>query len=134
MSEAKVKQSLANLGRALISLGDLVKKQNGEDYIVDATIQRFEYTYELLWKTLKRCLQYEGITTQTPKDTLKKAFAIHWLNNETVWLDMQSDRNITSHVYNEKDVEKIYKRVKKRYYSEILATYELLQERYKDLT
>jgi nucleotidyltransferase substrate binding protein (TIGR01987 family) len=133
MSEAKIKQSMANLGKALISLGDLVQKQNGEDYIVDATIQRFEYTYELLWKTLKRCLEYEGITTQTPKEALKKAFAIHWLKDEAVWLDMHSDRNLTSHVYNEKDVEKIYMRVKTRYYSEILVTYELLQDRYKSL-
>ncbi|MBF0444790.1 MAG: nucleotidyltransferase substrate binding protein [Magnetococcales bacterium] len=133
MSEAKVKQSLANLDKALKSLGELVQKQNGEDYIVDATIQRFEYTYELLWKTLKRCLQYEGISSQTPKETLKKAFAIHWLKDEAVWLDMHSDRNLTTHVYNEKDVEKIYLRIKNIYYSEILATYELLLNRYKDL-
>ncbi|MBF0383361.1 MAG: nucleotidyltransferase substrate binding protein [Magnetococcales bacterium] len=79
MSKTKIKQSMANLGNALSSLGKVVNEQNGKDYIVDATIKRFEYTYETMDKTLKRCLEYEGIKVLTPKETLKKAFAIHWL-------------------------------------------------------
>jgi nucleotidyltransferase substrate binding protein (TIGR01987 family) len=77
---------MVNLGNALISLGKVVNEQNGEDYIADTTRKRFELTYESMWKTLKRCLEYEGVKALTPKETLKKAFAIHWLKNEAIWL------------------------------------------------
>ncbi|MBF0383360.1 MAG: hypothetical protein HQL69_20265 [Magnetococcales bacterium] len=46
---------------------------------------------------------------------------------------MHNDRNLTSHVYNKAEVEKVYARIKNRHYSEMLATYELLQNRYVDL-
>ena len=36
----------------------------------DGTIQRFEFTFELMWKTLRIALQDSGINVKTPKESL----------------------------------------------------------------
>ncbi|MCA1370308.1 nucleotidyltransferase substrate binding protein [Bradyrhizobium sp. BRP14] len=40
----------------------------------EGTIHRFEITIELMWKTLKRALEYEGVGPKTPRESLKEAF------------------------------------------------------------
>jgi nucleotidyltransferase substrate binding protein (TIGR01987 family) len=70
---------------------------------MDATIQRFEFTFELLWKTLRRFLQQEGVDTASPKNTLRHAYRRGILDQEQLWLDMLRDRNRSSHVYDEEN-------------------------------
>ena len=41
----------------------------------DATIQRFEFTFELVWKALQLYLEHQGQECGSPRATLKKAFA-----------------------------------------------------------
>ncbi len=113
MSETKIKQSLANLEKALAKLNDALSLENPDQLSIDGTIQRFEFTLELFWKTLKRILENEGVHTDTPKAVLKEAFQLGWLHNETAWLQMLNDRNQTSHVYDEKMAKRIYLDIKK---------------------
>lgn len=44
------------------------------EYVRDATIQRFEFTYELAWKTLKAYFASQDITVLSPKETLQTAY------------------------------------------------------------
>lgn len=85
----------------------------------DGVIQRFEFTFELLWKCLKIYLLQEGIDSKTPRDSLKSAFKIGIIENEAAYLDMLEDRNKTSHIYDSVEAEKIFERVKNTYLSEI---------------
>jgi nucleotidyltransferase substrate binding protein (TIGR01987 family) len=39
----------------------------------DGAIQRFEYTYELVWKTLKKVLSFNGIEANSPRDVFREA-------------------------------------------------------------
>ena len=39
----------------------------------DASIQRFEFTFELAWKTMRRILKYKGILINSPRDTIREA-------------------------------------------------------------
>jgi len=112
MSELKIKQSFDNLGKALLRLEEAVNTPHPNSLIVDGTIQRFEFTIELYWKALKRLLAQEGIETTTPRETLKEAYQIKWLNDETAWLQMLKDRNETSHIYNEAMAQRIYNNIK----------------------
>ena len=64
---------MTNLENALSRLGEALQIENPDQLYVDGTIQRFEFTLELYWKTLKRLLATEGIETDTPKTTLKEA-------------------------------------------------------------
>ncbi len=110
---------------ALQKLQDAFKKlKEGAEEAVDeldkdGVIQRFEFTFELLWKCLKIHLLQEGIDSKTPRDCLKSAFKIGIIENEAAYLDMLEDRNKTSHIYDSVEAEKIFERVKNIYLPEI---------------
>ncbi len=89
----------------------LAHKADPDRLIIDATIQRFEFTFELCWKTLKRFLEVEGIVVKSPRQTLMEAYQMGWLNDEEEWLQMIEDRNLTSHVYREEIADQIYARI-----------------------
>lgn len=98
---------------------------------IDGTIQRFEFTIELYWKTLKRLLEVEGIETKTPREALKHAYAVDWLQDEQLWLQMLPDRNETSYVYNEEKAKQIYKNIV-GYFPEMENTFKILLGKHKE--
>ncbi len=81
----------------------------------DGVIQRFEFTFELLWKTLKIVLKDEGILCISPKHCLKEAFKFGLISDEESYLNMLEDRNLTTHIYNKEDSEKVFLRIKNEY-------------------
>lgn len=130
LSNRKAIQSLSNLGKALGRLEEALNEDDMNSLYIDGTIQRFEFSLELYWKTLKRLLAEEGIETKTPRETLKQAFAIDWVKNEHVWLQMLRDRNETSYIYDEEKARKIYGNIMD-YFPEMKLTFELLIEKYQ---
>ena len=133
MSARKLRDSLNNLERSLRKLEEAVRIPKNNPLVAEGTIQRFEYVFELHWKTLKRALSYEGRITTTPRETLKEAYAIGWLENETIWLDMLDCRNTTSHLYLDDElVEETYQKIV-TYYPEIERVFLLLMRRYEDV-
>jgi nucleotidyltransferase substrate binding protein (TIGR01987 family) len=88
------------------------------DLVRDATIQRFEFTFETVWKALKLFLEHQGHECPGPRPTLKNAFAEKLIPNEDeadTWLAMLEDRNLTSHAYDETLARGIYGRIVKDY-------------------
>lgn len=84
----------------------------------DAVIQRFEFSFELVWKGLKLYLERQGHECGGPRPTLKKAFAeglIATPEEADVWLQMLDDRNLTSHAYDEALATRIYQHVVRDY-------------------
>ena len=78
--------------------------QPESDLIRDASIQRFEFTFEVVWKTLNLYLKRQGHECGGPRPTLKKAFAENLISTPEeadVWLRMLEDRNFRSHAYDE---------------------------------
>lgn len=77
--------------------------------IIDATIHRFEFTFELFWKALKKKL-LDDFDTETfgPRQVLQQAYANKLINDEETWLKMLQDRNLMSHVYQEQLADKVY--------------------------
>jgi nucleotidyltransferase substrate binding protein (TIGR01987 family) len=65
----------------------------------EGAIQRFEYTLELAWKTLKDFLEESGlvISPVTPRQVFKDAFAAGILPDGQIWIDMLNSRNLLSH-------------------------------------
>jgi len=78
----------------------------------DGTIQRFEFTVELLWKTLKAILSYQGIECYSPRDCIKKAYRYGIIDDDEIFLDMLEDRNLSSHIYSQTTAEEIFERIK----------------------
>lgn len=83
-----------------------VREGNG-DIVLDVAAKRFEFTYEMAWKALKRMLDYLGIDARAPRQVFKEAYAQGLLADEQVWLDMIEMRNLSSHVYDEHEISRI---------------------------
>ena len=98
---AELHRSFHQLRHAVDRLREALAQPEENPLVVDGTIQRFEFTIELFWKAIKRLLAYEGIETNTPRETVQQAYQAGWLEDETAWLEMLRARNQTSHAYNE---------------------------------
>lgn len=87
--------------------------------IKDGVIQRFEFTTELAWKTLREYLIDQGyVELNSPKSVLNQSFVIGLFSDERVWLNIINDRNMTSHIYDEKTADEIFQRIKNQYVEE----------------
>lgn len=99
--------------KVLISLEAIYLKQVQDDRSnVDATIRRFEFTFELLGAFLKDYFSERDIELNYPKEVLQKAFSVNLINNEDIWVRMLKDRNLTSHTYDERLADEIYNRIR----------------------
>ncbi|MDC3415210.1 nucleotidyltransferase substrate binding protein [Terrihalobacillus insolitus] len=126
MSQEMINQSLVNLGKALNRLEEAVEGPVENQLMIDGVIQRFEFTIEQFWKTLKRILKSEGIQTSTPKESLQQAYKVGWINDEKMWLSMLKDRNLTSNTYDENVANEIYQRIK-LYTPEMRRIYNIIK-------
>lgn len=121
MGAHELKLTIEQFGQALTRLDEVLQRSPElDDIVIDATIQRFEFTIELCWKSLKRKLAIEGIETTTPRTTLQQAFVANWIDNEAIWLEMLKDRNLTSHTYREEQAKMIYGRIPQ--YAQVMRT------------
>lgn len=78
---------------------------------IDAAIHRFELTMDLFEKLLRDLLETKGVLVQYPKDVLREAYRGHLIDDEKTWLSMLQDRALTSHAYDEKLADQIYKHI-----------------------
>jgi len=118
--------ALNRLNKALAKLKEGTERAS-DDLAEDGVIQRFEFTFELLWKTLKIFLEENGVVARTPRDVFKEAFRLDWLgDNEEVFLNMLEDRNKTVHIYDEKTSRQIFTRIKEDYVGAIETVLEKL--------
>lgn len=97
--------------------------------IVDGTIQRFEFCFELAWKLAKAILNYNGIEVEIPRLVIKEAFKAKLIQDGEGWIDMLEDRNKTSHIYDEKAALKIYNKIKDSHFS-LLEDFEKRVSKY----
>ena len=99
--------------KALLSLEAIYLKPMQDDRSNgDATIQRFEFTFELAWKFLKDYFLERDLELHYPKEVIQEAFNVNLIDDEVLWIKMLKDRNMTSHTYDEKLADEIYKRIK----------------------
>lgn len=77
----------------------------------DAAIQRFEFCFELAWKSIQERVRVEGLDCQSPKGCFKLAFKSGWIPDENGWLTMLEDRNRTTHTYDEELAKEVYRRL-----------------------
>lgn len=122
------KDYFESLGEAVARLGEVLQQPDlkKNDFLQDATIQRFEFCIELYWKVLKKFLAYEEVETTTPKDVVSKAYQFGLVDNEKIWLQMLHDRNKTSHVYKQEEAKRVFNNIV-TYWPSIEANYENLK-------
>lgn len=101
--DVRWRRRFANFGRAHALLSEAL--EHGPAMLSplekEGVVQRFEYTLELAWKTIKDYLEAEGavISPVTPRVVLKAAFEARILADGLVWIQMLDHRNLLSHTY-----------------------------------
>jgi nucleotidyltransferase substrate binding protein (TIGR01987 family) len=108
-------QRFANYKKALQKLKEAaaLDLENMSDLEKEGMIQRFEYTHELAWNTLRDFLRYQGVVTQMigSRDTTREAFSSGIIRSGDIWMEMIKSRNLTSHTYNEDTANAIFSRI-----------------------
>ena len=93
----------------------LQEKEN--DIVIDGTLHRFEFTFELAWKTIKDYLEYSGIVDGigSPREIIKTAYANGIIEDGESWIKMMLARNSLSHLYDKEKSREIYVEIKDIY-------------------
>lgn len=107
MDLERLNERIADFLRGAHQLERAVAQAKSE-FMRDATIQRFEFCYELAWKMLKLKLEQEGISVLTPRQALREALQAGLIEDGNVWSEIQRYRNLTSHTYDETLAEDVY--------------------------
>ena len=101
MSDERFDLALAHFQKALARLHDALAQLETE-FIRDAVIQRFEFTFETAWKAMYRWLRARGVDLdEDAYATIPEAFKRRLISDAQRWGDMRKYRNLTSHTYNE---------------------------------
>jgi nucleotidyltransferase substrate binding protein (TIGR01987 family) len=116
ISDARWRERFGDYKKAVRRMQDALKKESFSELEKDGVIQRFEFTFELAWKTLKDYLEDQSfIDISSPKKAIRKAFESGTIADGNIWIEMQEDRNRMSHIYNQSESEKIFKNIKDKY-------------------
>ncbi|MBI4235431.1 nucleotidyltransferase substrate binding protein [Candidatus Peregrinibacteria bacterium] len=107
---------LQEFEKALTTLKEALDLFDIDNILVrDATIKRFEYSYELCWKTSKVYLKEQrGDLVIAPKECFR-ALGKHGIlapKEVEIALNMVDDRNETTHAYGERFIRALYPRIK----------------------
>ena len=110
-------ERLKNLENALKRLKEGIEIPNPDTLQIDGILQRFEFTFELSWKTIKDYLEYEGFSEKigSPREIIQQAFKQHIIEDGDGWIKMMLARNSLSHLYDEETSRKIYNEIKEKY-------------------
>lgn len=111
--EIEMSLILTPLEKALTALSEALAAEK-TSLNRDATIQRFEYSFELTWKLLKRYLsENASLKEGSIKNVFRESAKLGLLNHVENWFEYLQARNLTSHTYNEKTAEATYEAAKK---------------------
>jgi len=101
-------QRFSNFKKALVKLDSAAKKSSRSELEQEGLIQRFEYTYELAWSTLKDFFEYQGYTEISgSRDAFKLAIERGLIQDGKEWMKMIENRQRTSHTYNQETADDI---------------------------
>lgn len=127
----RFKQRLEEFSNALERLKEGLTKSADDDLYIDGILQRFEFTFELSWKTIKDYMEYQGIIPKigSPREIIKTGFAEGIIEDGEAWIKMMLSRNTLSHIYDEITSRNIYKEIKNEY----VELFEKLENKLKAL-
>lgn len=111
-----------NALRRLEEAGDIVNvamssplNHESVQLLKEGLLQRFEFTQELAWKVMKDYLEYQGAESiMGSRDAFRQSLKLGLISDDR-WLNSITDRNITSHAYDESKAGVIYDNVRKVY-------------------
>ncbi len=127
------KQRFHNFDRAFVLLREALEQKPEALSMLEkeGVIRRFEYTFELAWKTLEDYLEEGGlvISPVTPRQVIKDAFAAKVISDGQVWINMLDNRNLLSHNYDLSVFERAVNAIAKHYLPAMEKLHEFFIEK-----
>ncbi len=125
--ESKYLNRYRSLQKSLDNLKLSLGKSKDDLFVLPATVQNYNLTFDLAWKVMKELAVHEfGIldfATGSPRETLKTAFSVGLIDDDR-WMEMLKVRNTLAHDY---DGE-----VANRYFDKIVGEYLNLIDKFVD--
>jgi nucleotidyltransferase substrate binding protein (TIGR01987 family) len=117
------KNALSRLTEAL--------EEEPTEIVIDGILHRFEFTFELAWKTIKDYLEYMGISDSigSPRENIKLAYKQGIISDGELWIEIMLARNSLSHLYDELTSRGIYNKIKKEY----IKAFKELEEKFDNI-
>ena len=113
-------ESYKTFKKAYLKLKEFVETDNGSEKDRGAIINAYQYTFELLWKTLQKYMQQlEMLDELGPGSVIRTAFQYNIIDNGSIYMSMLKNRNLITHTYKEDVAEEIYTRIKEEYIEEL---------------
>jgi len=123
------KQRFQNFDKAFNLLERTLAIKEPNEAEEGGLIHFYETAFELAWKTLKDYLEAEGFIVKSPRETIKQAFQINIISDGGKWLESLDDRNLTSHIYDEKIAEKIIAQIRNEYFLLLKDVHSFFKEK-----
>lgn len=121
--ESKYFNRYKSLCKSLANLKESRDANIDDKFVLPATVQNYNLTFDLAWKVLKELVTKEfGLTdfaAGSPRETLKSAYSVGLIKDDR-WMDMLRVRNTLAHDYDGQ--------VALRYFEDIVGDYYLLLE------
>ena len=122
------KQRFQNYKKALATMKNAIELANSRklsDLEKQGVIQGFEFTFELAWNVMKDYLEEQGITGIIgSKNAVRHAFHKGLIDDGEVWMTMIKDRNLATHVYDDKTAEDLFTAIINIYYNQFKSLLE----------
>ena len=84
------------------------------EIVRDAAIKRFEFTFDLSWKTMRAFLdERKGISCNSPKECIREAYRQGLIEYDVLWIQMTDWRNRIVHEYSEEFADEHYEKLPK---------------------
>ena len=101
-----LKKALEKLKEVLVLPSENIVNQ-------DASIQRFEFTFELSWKLMQEVLIENRVdTSRGVKTIIRDSANLGIITDPEIWFKFLADRNTTAHTYKEDEARSVYKDLK----------------------
>ena len=104
----KLESQFLDLQKAIKRLKEAAKLPSGVLIHQDATIQRFEFTFELCWKIMQTIVKENIPNIYGPKNVIREAAKLNLIDDPQAWFDFLNKRNLTVHTYKEMIAKEVY--------------------------
>lgn len=123
------KQRFQNFQNAYMQLDQAVSNVDKLSVLEkEGMVQRFEYTFELAWKTLKDFLEDQNVEAKFPREVIKKAFEYEIIEDGEIWLEMMEQRNLMAHTYSEDIFKKAVQLICEKYFKALSQAHGFLSK------
>lgn len=124
----RFEERIEDYKKALTKLEEALQETESE-IVIDGVLHRFEFTFELAWKTVRDVLEYQGVITKlgSPREIIQIAFKQNLIEDGELWIEIMLARNSLAHIYDEATSRKIYQEIKEKYINAFKTLKETLE-------